>query len=522
MGAIEELIGALTALPAEERAQVERESIAATKDQLWIPNVGPQTDAFFCEADDLFYGGQAGGGKSDLLIGLALTAHTNSLLLRRLNDDVKDLAERCRAVAGPDHSYNGQDHVLRVGGRRLKFGGCQLERDKERYKGRARDLYGFDEIGDFTFGQFKFITAWNRSAGPGQRCRVVCAGNPPTRPEGLWVTKFWAAWLDKNHPRPARPGELRWYVRGPDDEDVEVEGRGPHSFDWAKKPVFGRSRTFIPSSLDDNPDYATSESYRATLDNLDVNLQRAYRDGDFTVGISDDDWQVIPTAWIEAAMQRWQDKVPARIAMTAMAVDVAPGGGDQRVIGWRYGAWVGRLDAKREVDKTGRNTAADVVRYRRDRCPVVVDLGGGWGGTALVALKDNGIEAVPFNGVESTTRRSRCGKYSFRNKRAWSVWTVREELDPSQEGGSAMALPPDPELKADLASYRYDLTSGGVLLEPKEKQKDRIGRSPDKGDTVAMLVSEGSRAAARALHRQQQGERPSQANVGYASMKARR
>jgi hypothetical protein len=41
-----------------------------------VPNVGPQTEAYFCEADELFYGGQAGGGKTDLLIGLALTAHS--------------------------------------------------------------------------------------------------------------------------------------------------------------------------------------------------------------------------------------------------------------------------------------------------------------------------------------------------------------------------------------------------------------------------------------------------------------
>jgi hypothetical protein len=135
----------------------------------------------------------------------------------------------------------------------------------------------------------------------GQRCRVVCAGNPPTRPEGLWVNQYWGAWLDPNHPNPAKPGELRWYVRGPNDEDIEVDGRGPHAFDWAKKPLLARSRTFIPSSLADNPDLTRNDDYEAMLDSLPIELQRAYRDGDFTVGISDDDWQVIPSAWIEAA-----------------------------------------------------------------------------------------------------------------------------------------------------------------------------------------------------------------------------
>ena len=37
----------------------------------WVPNPGPQTQAFLCEADELFYGGEAGGGKTDLGIGLS-------------------------------------------------------------------------------------------------------------------------------------------------------------------------------------------------------------------------------------------------------------------------------------------------------------------------------------------------------------------------------------------------------------------------------------------------------------------
>ena len=222
-------------------------------------------------------------------------------------------------------------------------------------------------------------------------------------------------------------------MRGLGDEDIEVDGRGPHSFEWSRKPLLARSRTFIRSTLSDNPDLARTD-YEATLDNLPIELQRAYRDGDFTVGISDDDWQVIPSAWIEAAMQRWENKIPRRSGMSAMAVDVAPGGGDQRVICWRYGGWFAPLDAKREVDKTGRNTAADVVRHRRDRCPVVVDLGGGWGGDAVIAMKDNGIDVVAFNGVAASTARTRDGKLKFRNKRAESVWKFREELDPVARG----------------------------------------------------------------------------------------
>jgi hypothetical protein len=513
---LDEVLARYGALSPSQQDELARLALAATASMPWVPNLGPQSQAYACEADEVFYGGQAGGGKTDLLIGLALTAHTDSLVLRRLNDDAKDLALRARAIAGDGARYNGQDKILRYGDAAIRFAGCQFEDDKQRYKGRPRDLYGFDEIADFSFGQYKFITAWNRSTKPGQRCRVVATGNPPTRPEGLWVIQYWAAWLDPLHPHPARPGELRWYIRGADDEDIEVDGRGPHKVEWSARPVLAKSRTFIPSTLEDNPDLARTD-YRAMLDSLPAALRRAYRDGDFGAAVEDDDWQAIPTAWIEAAMQRWTREIPRGVAMTAMAVDVAPGGGDQRVICCRYGPWFAPFDAKREVDKTGRNTAADVVRHRRDRCPVVVDLGGGWGGDAVIALKDNGVDVIAFNGVAASNARTRDGKLKFRNKRAEAVWRFREALDPSQEGGAAVALPNDPELKADLASYRWENTIKGILIEDKALQRERIGRSPDKGDSAVMCLCEGERAVERQLRARMRGGQ--RANLGYGTLK---
>jgi hypothetical protein len=508
---LEQLIGRLRDDDAGAR-EAKRLALESTAGLRWVPNPGPQTEAFFCEADELYYGGEAGGGKSDLLIGLGLTAHSEALILRRLTDDAKKLSKRAREVAGHGHRFNGQDKVLQLADHSLRFAGCQFEDDKERFKGTPYDLYAFDEIPDFTFTQFKFITGWNRSTRPGQRCRIVCAGNPPTRPEGLWVVQYWGAWLDPNHPNPARDGELRWYIRGAADEDIEVDGPGPHAVDWEREPVLAKSRTFIRSSLADNPDLAATD-YRKMLDSLPAELRRAYRDGDFGAGIQDDDWQVIPTAWIEAAQQRWDEQVPRRTQMTAMAVDVAPGGGDQRVICWRYGGWYGPFAAKREADKTGRLTAAEVVKHRRDRCPVIVDLGGGWGGDALIALKDNGIDCVSFNGVSVSHARTRDGKLKFVNKRAESIWKFREELDPSQEGGSVIALPPDPELKADLSSYRWEVTAQGIKIEDKDEQKKRLGRSPDKGDAAVMCLSEGNRAVERMV-RQGRTTRALTANNG--------
>lgn len=517
-GALEELLERVRELPAEQRAALQKDALQATAARIWVPNIGPQTHAHYSLADDTFYGGQAGGGKTELGLGLALTEHTRSLILRRINKDAVKLVERVAEIIGHRTGYNGQLQRWKLGRRLVEFGGCEQEVDKQRYKGDPHDLIVFDEGTDFLESQFRFIIGWNRSSDPRQRCRVLVTSNPPTTAAGLWVIKYWAPWLDPNYPNPAVPGELRWFTTV-DGVDTEVDGPGPHVIPGEPEPVLARSRTYIPAALSDNPDLART-NYASVLAALPDELRRAYRDGDWSVGQRDDDFQVIPTAWIEAAMQRWTPEIPKGSKMTALAVDVAPGGGDQRVIAIRYGGYFPPLIAERQVDKTGRLTAGAVVRYRRDRCPVVIDLGGGWGGDALIALKDNidGTELRAFNGVVASTAKTRDGKLKFRNKRAEATWKLREALDPEQEGGSVVALPLDAELKADLASYRWQLTVGGILIEDKAKMRERLGRSPDKGDAVVMCVSEGDHAVRR-MQAQQRSAMPVMANRGYANLK---
>lgn len=516
MGALEELLDRVKALDAPTRKQLERDAVEATKAQRWVPNVGPQTAAYFCEADELLYGGEAGGGKSDLLIGLALNEHQRSRILRRINQDAAELGDRLVEILGDSKGYRAHPPTWKGNGRQIDLRGCEQEKDKQRYKGRARDFIGYDELADFLESQYIFINTWNRSTDPSQRCRIVGATNGPTTAEGQWIVRRWAAWLDPTYPNPAKDGELRWYL-AVDGGESEVDGPGPHEVP-GRGLVRARSRTFIRSRLSDNPDLARTD-YGAQLESLPEELRRVYRDGDFTLGMRDDDFQVIPTAWIEAAMQRWKPDLPKGVPMSAMAVDVAPGGGDQRVIGHRYGPWIGPLDAKKQVDKNGRAVAADVVRHRRHDCPVIVDVGGGWGGDALVALKDNGIDCYAFNGVAASTARTRDRKLGFYNKRAEATWKLREELDPEQEGGATLAIPPDPETKGDLAAFRWSLTTRGILIGDKEEIKKRIGRSPDKGDTIVMLVSEGNLAALRSSRRGRGRELQTMANRGYADHK---
>ena len=84
--ALEELTQRLAHLAgagvSEKIDALHDETHRVVSERPWVPNPGPQTDAYFCAADILLYGGQ-GGGKSDLGLGLAFTAHRRSLILRR-------------------------------------------------------------------------------------------------------------------------------------------------------------------------------------------------------------------------------------------------------------------------------------------------------------------------------------------------------------------------------------------------------------------------------------------------------
>lgn len=517
-GYLEKIAG----MDAEQRLDNLKAAYALTKKWSWTPTAGPQLDACFCEADELFYGGQAGGGKTNLGIGLSLTQHRRSLILRRVGKDARKLVSDYMGILGSRDGYNSQDGRWMggvIGNRQIDISGCEAEDDKQRFKGDPHDLYYFDEGTDFLYSQYRFIIGWNRSPDPKQRCRVVVGSNPPTTAEGLWVIKHWAPWLDPMHPNPAAPGELRWFTAGEDGSDQEVDGKGPHLVNG--EHVFGRSRTYLPAKLSDNPDQR-GPAYAAVLAGLPPELRAAYRDGDFGAGLKDVENQVIPTAWIEAAQARWKPQTP-RQPLTAIAVDVAQGGDDFTVLAKRYGGWYADLARKPGTEtKTGKEVAALVMAHRTNRCPVILDAGGGWGSDAASVLGVNGIPVVSFLGNLPTLGRSRNTTYSFYNKRAEAWWRMREELDPEQEFGSAVCLPPGAQLKADLAAPTWELhPTRGIKVELKEEIKKRLGRSPDDGDAVVMCLSEGAKAAAKQARQDHRGERPERAGVGHSGMKAK-
>jgi hypothetical protein len=517
---LDDILLRFNSLPVETQRQIERDAIAATKGRYMIPNPGPQTQALFCEADELFYGGSAGGGKTALLCGAAVDMHDKSILFRREYPQIKGLEDEVYRLVGTRTGYNSQDKVWRLpNGNVLEFGAVQHETDVEKYQGRPHSLKGFDEITHFSESQYRFLIGWARSTKPGQRVRVIATGNPPTTAEGFWVVKYWAPWLDKTHPNPAQPGELRWFTT---IEGKDIECDGPDEVEVSGKMVKPRSRTFIPARLEDNPDLMAT-GYASVLEAMPEELRIRMRDGRFDADVKDNSFQVIPTEWIRAAQARWTEKPPAGVGMSVLSHDVALGGGDANAYARRHGYWYDNVISEKlkgmidPIDLAGRD-----LSLMRDGCPIVIDMGGGYGSGVYSHLKNNvqGLTLFGHNGASESKRRSRDGKLKFRNKRAEVWWLFREALEPGL--GEPVCLPPDPEVLADLAAPTWKLGPQGIQIEEKALIKLRIGRSPDKGDAIVNAWGYGETAVSARIrvHNHGNGRRPV-VNLGHSNMKRR-
>lgn len=473
--------------------------------QMWEPQLGPQVDAYRNPAFEIFFGGRAGGGKTDLLLGLALTAHAKSIIFRREYPQLREIVERSREVlVGTGARYNSNDHFWRnvPGGRTLEFGAVQHEKDKVKYRGRPHDLKAFDEVPEFMLAVYLFLIAWTRTVTVDQRVRVVVTGNPPADDEGLWVIDRWAPWVDKQHSNPAEPGELRWFAML-DDQDREVESSEP--FTYKGDRITPTSRTFIPATLEDNI-FLMRTGYKQVLQSLPEPLRSQLLKGDFSLSRRGDVWKVIPASWVDLAMERWRDRPQPSTPLTAVGVDLVYGGRDNLVLTPRYGSWFGKQLVRPGHTVPDGPAAADIVMTylagKSQKAAVFLDVIG-WGASATDILKGfpgmrRRVVAVNVSNAAKDAfkqyRTDRSGLYRLRNVRTWLWWKLREALDPVL--GEDLALPPSRRLRQDLVAPRWKLTTAGILVESKVEIEARLGRSPDFGTSLILAYHGLPRAPA--------------------------
>ena len=449
---------------------------------LWAPQEGPQSLAFESEADELFFGGAAGGGKTDLIIGLALLRHRETIIYRREYTQFRSFIRRTNEVLAPigvQFKQNWQRWDL-PNRRIIELGSVPQEKDLQKHRGRPHDLIAFDEGTEFPEFYYRFLLAWNRSTDPTQRCRIILASNPPQNTDGEWVIRYWAPWIDPQYPNPASPGEIRWFITV-DNKTHEVENNTPVVIKG--KEYIPRSRTFIPSRVTDNK-YLAGTAYESVLQNLSETERETLYEGRFFLSDNWDAFQVIPKRFVIAAQERWEPPNTS-VPPDAIGIDPARGGDDETAIAFLYGNTfvLKSYPGKRTPD--GSAVAALVLKELRniplDNVPIGVDVIGA--GTSVVdILRSNHIgKVVDIHAGSKSRARSRELRARFANLRAQYHFRFRESLMEEP-----LAIPKGVEIQADLCAPRYGIQVRGIMVEEKDEIRKRIHRSPDKGEAILL------------------------------------
>lgn len=185
-----------------------------------------------------FYGGAAGGGKSDYLLTEALRQvhipHYMGIIFRKTYPQLSELIDRSRWLYSktyPRAKYNGTEHVWTFpSGAKIYFGNMNRPADKTNYQGKRYDFIGFDELTHFTWDEYSYLYSRNRPSGPGTRVYRRATGNPGGVGHG-WVKQYFV----KAGP-PLKPITTYLEIIQPDRSILRLK----------------RKKIFVPSSVFDN------------------------------------------------------------------------------------------------------------------------------------------------------------------------------------------------------------------------------------------------------------------------------
>ncbi|MEM9149309.1 MAG: terminase [Cyanobacteria bacterium P01_F01_bin.3] len=437
----------------------------------WIPSSEPQGKLLTTTAQEVLYGGAAGSGKSDALLGYAILRGRRSLLLRREFTQLRGLQTRLQEILGGRDRYRAGDQTWTLPrGNTLELGSCPNPGDETKYQGQPHSEILLDESAHFTEEQVDFLTGWLRDV-DGGTCRLICASNPPLDSAGAWMIERWKDWVDPSSPDPAEPNELRWYKR--------YRGSWRRVEEGANGAI---SRTFIPATLQDNP-HLRDTDYASRLENLPEQMRDALLRGNFMAAAANRALQVIPNEWIRAAQSRWEEPTGP---ITQIGIDPSRGGRDRCVIATRHGRTIDRLLVlPREECVSGGSIAARVLQIIGEGPIPRVKVDGIGVGASVVDHLQHYLGGYLVEDVQNaSTAPGRPGK--FTNRRASDYWNLRTRLDPA---APCLSLPPDMSLYNELGSPDYSVGARGIAIQSKEDIIKKNGRSPDLADAVVLAAS---------------------------------
>lgn len=277
----------------------------------WSAQIGPQCDAIVArEIAEMLYGGAAGGGKSDFLLGDFLQdvptygKHWRGVLFRRTYGELEELIDRSRDIyPQTGATYNESKHMWTwPNGATLRFRYLEQDRHRTRYQGSSFTWIGWDELTHWpTDRAYKYLKSRLRSAAFVPAKRIRCTSNPG----GVghhWVKAFFVS--------PDRRGYL-----------------------VITDPLTKMQRVFIPAKLSDNKILTANDpGYWDRLSDVgSIALVKALRDGDWDVvdGAFFDNWSHkniirpcgLPKKWLRFRAMDWGSASPLSVGWYAVVQD---------------------------------------------------------------------------------------------------------------------------------------------------------------------------------------------------------
>lgn len=186
---------------------------------------------------------------------------------------------------------------------------------------------------------------------------------------------------------------------------------------------------------------------------------------------------LIPIDDIRAAANKFYRESEYMGAPLIYGIDVARFGSDASVIFKRRGLVAFEPIVIRKFDNMALADRIAVEMAKEKPDAVFIDSGAGQGVIDRLRQMRFDVVEVPF-GAQAID------KEQFANRRMEMWWNMAQWI---KQGG---AIPPDPVLQGDLGAPTYGYTpKGPKILEAKDKLKERIGRSPDLADALALTFA---------------------------------
>ena len=209
---------------------------------------------------------------------------------------------------------------------------------------------------------------------------------------------------------------------------------------------------------------------------------------DFTASASD---VVMPIDLVTDAAAREMSADDVAGQPVVLGVDVARFGDDRTAICVRQGLFLREM--RKYTELSTMDAASAVMACWTEFSPDAVFIDAGAMGAGVIdRLRQLGYSPteVNFGGAAMDAER-------YANIRAEMYFKCRDWLE---AGG---AIRQDADLKTELSAAEYRFTGNGrIILEGKDKIKERMGRSPDLADALALTFAHPVRLADNSKYRQ--------------------